>query len=237
LSALLLAVAASPATAQEVFGLVTDEILDIPVAQVAIEFTSTAEGVPPVAVVAGGDGRFHLGLPGAGSYYLQVSHLYYEPILHGPIEVAGPEERIELLIELTPRPALLDGISVEARREVRQKFLERAGFYHRASTSQGRFVTPEDLEGRRFSYQSILRGIPGVRVSAGDQIRFVGRGATCLPHIYVDGARIFSSSGLRGAVPLQDVDAIEIYRGLTVPIEYAGTRDRPCGVILFWTRG
>ncbi|HKK93324.1 MAG TPA: TonB-dependent receptor plug domain-containing protein [Longimicrobiales bacterium] len=233
------------AAAQSVFGVVTDDILDQPIELVSLEFTSLDPNVDPLIVVTDERGRFRTPLPGPGSYYLETNHLRYEPVLYGPIEVEDDSERIELFIELRPRPAVLEGISVEVRGGFRREFLERNGFYRRQSTGQGRYIGPEDLEDRRYSYATAFRGIPGVRISQNDGIRFTGRGAGltsggssgCAPHIYVDGARLYQGFSLRSAAPLQDIDAVEVYRGAFIPPEYRGTRDRPCGVVLIWTRG
>ena len=85
---------------------------------------------------------------------------------------------------------------------------------------------------------------PGVAVEGtgdvGQQVRLVTRrryGATeqaCGLEMYLDGAR---NPGLDiNEIPPSTVEAVEIYHGLDVPIQYERQSSVQCGIVLIWTK-
>ena len=121
------------------------------------------------------------------------------------------------------------------------------------------FITPYDIENSlAFATADLFRGIPGVSVIGaggggilsyqGDIVQMLSATGYCTPTIYLDGLRlspsVTSTNSLEGLVPLNAIDAAEIYRRPSeVPIEYAGTGVQSstgdfgvCGVLVLWTK-
>ncbi len=111
-------------------------------------------------------------------------------------------------------------------------------FWRRREQGWGRYFTREDIERRKpFRVSDMLRAIPGflvARVGATSQIRSTWLGRTCEPSIWIDGARMVDWD-LDVLVHPQDVEAIEVYRGIETPVEFGGALNS-CGAILIWTR-
>ncbi|MDT8368176.1 MAG: carboxypeptidase-like regulatory domain-containing protein [Longimicrobiales bacterium] len=242
--ALLLVGEGTPLHAQIVaVGLVTDEIRGEPLGEVKITLTLMgAAGGEGASVVATTDdaGRFAALLPGPGTYELEARHLRYQPLIWSPIEAREGQEQVELIIELTPAAAELEGIDVEVEEERRRSILERNGFFDRERRGFGVHLSPEDLEYRRYNVKLAFRGIPGLQVTPDDRLRMIGgssfTGATCIPNYFLDGTRMQGQSELLDFVSLQDVQAVEIYRRASeIPVEFGGMTSNGCGVILVWT--
>lgn len=193
--------------------------------------------------------RFALLAPGPGRYSLRGSHMTAQPLIAGPLDlIAGQVATVELALAL--QPIELDPLMVSVRPEYRQ--LVRKGFYQRAKTEFGTFVTPEQVEAWRPARTTdLLRRLPGIRLEVDperiDRYRitmmrsgmFVGEvsatggGRRCSPRIIVDDAYLpdFNLDDL----PAQDVFAVEVYRSpVQVPAQYSGG-DYSCGVIVVWT--
>ena len=71
----------------------------------------------------------------------------------------------------------------------------------------------------------------------GDRIMMRGSMGICDPFVYLDGRRItLDGLSLDSFVPLQVLDAVEVYRSaVEAPPQYAVGVWR-CGVILLWTK-
>jgi hypothetical protein len=193
--------------------------------------------------------RFGVLAPGPGRYSLRGSHMTAQPIIAGPLDlVAGQVATVELRLAL--QPIELDPLMVSVRPEYRQ--LVRKGFYERAKTGFGTFVTPEQLEKwRPIRPTDLLRRLPGIRLETDPErvnryvvtmtragmfvgeISASGGGRRCVPRIIVDDAEMWDFN--LDDLAAQDIFAMEVYRSpVQVPAQYAGSGQN-CGVIVVWT--
>lgn len=229
----------APVSAQQVVvGLITDELFDIPLEGVLVSLELRDEEGESVVVVTDAEGRFAALLPGPGSYDLRTFLRRYEPIRYS-LDVSDSDQPVEVFVEMKPQPLELDGIFVEAKAEIERRRLDLVGFTRRSRGGAGRYIGPEDLENRRFSMRQVFRGIPGLRVTADEDVLMdaAGFGGSCRPTVFVDGVRLAPGFSIRIAVPMRDLDAVEVYnRPAFVPAQYRTLSDTGCGTILFWTR-
>lgn len=112
-------------------------------------------------------------------------------------------------------------------------------FWHRRERGLGRFITRAEIERRHPVYISdMLRMVPGLSVSRNrgtTEIRSTRSAGRCAPGIWVDGQRL-TDVDLDAFVHPQDVEAIEVYRGVgETPVEFSSGFS-PCGAIVVWTR-
>lgn len=194
-------------------------------------------------------GRFALVAPGPGRYSLRGSHMTAQPLIAGPLDlVADQVASVELALAL--QPIELDPLMVSVRPEYRQ--LVRKGFYERAKTGFGTFISPEQVEKwRPMRTTDLLRRIPGIRLEVdpeqinryvvtmtragmfSGQINSAGGGRRCLPRIVVDDVSLYDFN--LDDLPAQDIFAVEVYRSpIEVPPQYAGAGEN-CGAIVVWT--
>jgi len=234
----------TPAEAQQVVvGRVTDELFEVPLegVQVMLELRDVDDDGTLVSTDA--EGRFAALLPGPGDYFLRTFMPRYEPTLY-PLTVDDADEPVEVLVELKPQPLELEGIFVEVEEEVASRaqlrYLDRVGFLRRQRGGVGRYIGPEKLAARRWSLRRIFTGIPGIRVTADEDLRMFVSGAfggACRPGIWIDGARLEPGFSLRLAVSEQDFAAVEVYtRPAFVPAQYQIPTGTGCGTVLIWTR-
>jgi len=115
----------------------------------------------------------------------------------------------------------------------------------------GYYITWEDIARRRaFRITDMIAEFPGVRLLRLGGLRSKvmlrrythsgpgGRLGACWPALYVDGRRIrlTEHETIDDFVFPDDVEGVEVYKGLaTVPGDYAGY-DARCGVVGIWTR-
>lgn len=202
-----------------------------------------------VATQADVMGRFDLVAPGPGRYALRGSHLTAQPLITEAVELAEGQV-VELVLSLALQPIELDPLMVTVRPEYRP--LVRNGFYDRARSGLGTFVTPEQIERvNPLRTTDLLRRIPGVRLEPHPQwgarwivtmtrsgmfpgqISAGGGGRRCLPRVIVDDVEMvdFDVDDLA----TQNVFALEVYRSpVQVPPQYGGP-GYACGVIVVWT--
>lgn len=230
---------AEGATTGRIFGRVVDE--------------ATGEGVPDVDVVVTGEaapsrtisnrqGRFLLsGLP-PGPVEIRLERLGYQP---RTTELRVERGRtLELYAAMSVRPVVLEPVQVS----VASPYLERSGFYRRAQVVPGDHLTYRDIEEMGpVSVADLLRRIPGVTVVAPT----IGPGVQALSNRRSGGAPLgrcplqpyYNGTPLASfdvdVVPPEDLEALEVYQGPNVPIEYLDPTQvdgSSCGVVLIWTR-
>lgn len=247
LSVLVAAVAVPVgARAQEVHGTLLAAETGTPLPYGTVELLDS--NLTPVATAySDEEGRFGLLAPAPGRYSLLGSHLTAQPLISGPMDlVAGQVATVELRLAL--QPIELDSLLVSVRPEYRA--LVRKGFYRRAKTESGTFITPEQVEKwRPFRTTDLLRRIPGVQLlpDPNEINRYhitmsrtgmfmgslsAGGGRRCEPKIIVDDGQMYDFN--IDDLPAQDILAVEVYRSpIQVPARYGGFGN--CGAVVIWT--
>jgi hypothetical protein len=134
---------------------------------------------------------------------------------------------------------LLDTALVESA-ALRDKM---ADFERRRASGRGTFITRADVERRNplrlADMLRLVRGLTVRTVGGRTELRFARAtarlaGPDCPPEIWIDGARAFEATV--DEVRPDEVEGIELYRGLgQIPAEYL-SRSSACGVVLIWTR-
>lgn len=182
------------------------------------------------------DGRFFVIVETAGLYRLAVARLGYDSTATANVAVA-PGQDLYLELRVQPAAVGLDPIRVSAPRTI--PYLEGTGFYGRMRRGQGAYFSPRDLQRIPGAFPSqFLRRVAGVSVLHDGSIRIRGitgfMGGPCSPTIVLDGM-ILRDTSLDDAVPMNWIDAIEVYKGAaTVPAQWRDVG--VCGVIAVWTK-
>lgn len=182
-------------------------------------------------------GGFVLDVPGPGEYYVRAERLSFTTVTDGIFYFANEQAEMSIALFLLPQPTQLEGIDVQIQQAQTRRRLRSSGFYQRAAMGIGRFIGPDEINRRPvFSFGDFLRGIPGVRFQ-NESIQFSGGlEGTCNPDIFIDGARVFADFGITTLIQPEEVDGIEVYRGVAqIPLEWGGFNGT-CGVLLIWTK-
>ena len=137
-------------------------------------------------------------------------------------------------VELAPEVLELEPIIVTTTR----RGADRGGFAERQRLGFGRFITRADLETNPRQVSSLLGMIPGVQVTPATGLTGGGRLSMrggCRPDLVLDGVplRPLASLSIDDYLTAQEVEAIEVYRGVETPFRFGSS---PCGVVVVWTR-
>lgn len=248
----LLAAAAGDVAGQAVEGTLLDAETGepIPGATVTLARTSDGSGTGLArSALTAEDGRFRLSGVPTGRYTLRAERIGYHAVTSPPFDVLrGEVLTLELrasthAVPLSPltvtadRPAL-----VLSPRLASRGFYERRETYGREGMGFGKFLTSADPEIRNaFFATDVFRHIPGITFESS------GRGLNtrvllrrgCIPKVYLDGIliRVDGAASINDLIPASDIAGVEIYMGLTAPIEFMDMSqgDMPCGSIVMWT--
>ena len=129
----------------------------------------------------------------------------------------------------------------ELKVEVRASNIRRERLERRKRVSGGVYISREDIEEFQPRLMSdMLRNIPRVEVTPyrfGVPEIYIGTGAmACIPKYYVDGV-LMPNFNIDVEIGPDDVEDMEIYRGVAeMPIEFKSQGNR-CGAIVIWLRG
>lgn len=224
-------------TTGQVFGQVVDEGSGVGVSDVDVVLRGGATS----RTISNGEGRFLLSDLPPGEFELRFERIGYQPRTTALTVERG--RTVEVLATLSAQPVELEPVQVS----VASAYLARSGFYRRALVP-GEQLTFRDIERLApMSLADLLRRIPGITVvapAAGPGVEAISNrrsgGAPlgrCRLQPYYNGTPMvgFDLDILRP----EDLEALEVYQGSNVPIEYLDPRqiDGPsCGVILLWTR-
>lgn len=150
---------------------------------------------------------------------------------------AGRERAVTL--RLASSAQLLDTARITAE-ALRGKM---ADFERRRAAGRGSFVTRADIEAHEpMALRDLLRRYPGVTfvsIGAGRSALRFARATSrverdCPPEYWIDGQR--SPYLTIDDVPVEDVEGIELYRGVSeLPAPFL-SKTAGCGVIAIWTR-
>lgn len=182
------------------------------------------------STVPNGAFAFH-GVP-AGEHQLIVEHLGYGTDTTAVVVRAGETTTVEL--RLSPRPYLLEPLSVTVRRD----YLESVGFYDRREKGIGRYFTPEKLE--RLGIGNLGRFRPEILLST---FAFAGTNVQELRDC--DGFAYFLDGRYHrwGLVEervrnlsASEVGAVEVYpHGHGLPTFALRQESVECGAVVIWT--
>src|SRR3954469_7201705 len=230
ITAVLLAMKASTATAQAVRGVVLDAATEKPIAGATVQVEWPAS--EPRRTTTDTAGGFMISLPGAGLYTVSAIRIGYLRHSGDTIRV-DDGETVTLRIELDQNVVPLHPVVVTARRSRLPP-----GFEQRRAAGFGRFLDHTDIEKRHPSQTSdLFRGMPGVHLlplPRGVGLRLLMRkpSGDCQPVIFVDGLPLGDNNqSLDLMMDSNVLEAVEVYTSVsTAPVQYrAGT----CGVVLF----
>jgi hypothetical protein len=225
-------------------GVVIDDSAHAPLSNVTVELLR--ENFTPAGPIVRTDslGRFRMQVDKQGRYRLRASRIGYHQVSTPSFVVAEGEvtgfevvmsHRVQVLAPLT--------ITERYRPSARAMLDPMEGFEFRKRLGTGTFFDRKALEARNaLRVTDVLRGLAGVRV-AGGQVRFarsLGSGGfgdgQCPPAVFMNGTilRIDPMETL-DQLQMDQVIAIEVYRGPSqTPAEFSGT-DSACGAIAVWT--
>ena len=226
------ALVADPQAPGRLVGRVTDETGELGLANVDITVLNRVSG----RTLSNQQGRFLLEGVAPGLAEVRFERLGYEP--RTQLIVVQPGRTLDVRVGMSTEPIPLDPIQVVA---VRSDYLERSGFYERSVRTWGAQFGPSDLEAILPEQLSdLMARVTGVRVEGGrgvgDRARVLSfRREECQLDIYVDGVRRPPDYDLNEIPPAQ-VEAVEVYQGLDIPIEFQGFSRTGCGVVLIWTK-
>lgn len=242
LAGLLILQVPSAVDAQTLRGRVSDGRTQEPLADVLVSLLD--EDADALATAeTGPDGTFTLTAPAPGEYYIRGEKLSYQTVTDGIFVLESADAVMSVAFFLNPAPTELEGIDVRIARAEARRRLRSAGFYQRAASGFGRFIGPDEIEKRPvFVFGDLLRGIPGIRFD-GETITFrnpsagPGGSQNCSPNIYIDEARVFADFGITTLIQPEEVEGIEVYRGVAqTPLEWGGINGA-CGALVIWTKG
>lgn len=221
-----------PGAPGRIVGRVTDESGEVGVSNVDITVLNSPAG----GTISNQQGRFLLQGVASGLAEIRFERIGYEP--RTQLMVVQPGRTLDVRVGMSTEPIPLDPIHVVA---VRSGYLERSGFYERSVRSRGTQFGPADLEALLPEQLSdLMRRVTGVSVEGGRGVGDPARVTTfrrenCQLDIYVDGARRSTNYDLNEIPPLQ-IEAVEVYQGLDVPIDFQRGSRTGCGVVLIWTK-
>jgi hypothetical protein len=159
------------------------------------------------------------------SSVIQVRKLGYRDTAF--VVLSGRADTVPITIVLA-RAARTTELPAVITRALEQKHRSpnMSGFEERRATAIGKFLTPAELQreapGRRMDLVLQSHGMTSNRMG----------GSRCRPVVFVNGMRRRT-----GELPtLDDIEAVEFYRGdSTVPSQFGGV-SAPCGVLVFWLK-
>ena len=234
----LMVCAAGPTSGQLIRGRVLDASTRQPVPDVTLQLRAEQRTI--VAATSDSAGRFTLNPGAPGRYRIAAARIGYVAT-ESPNFDMSRTDTATIELQMATEPVRLTPLEVDPR----ARYLTSVGFYERAKSGTGDFMTAEQIERRNtHSIIDILRSMRGVKIQrVGSRNEVYLASPQCLPQIAVDGVTVRWGGRLPAiAQPLDDmvsgahVDAVEVYRGGSgAPTAFVGP-NAACGVILIWTR-
>lgn len=223
-----------PLATGQVQGLVSDVATHEPLLDVAVEVVGQDR-----TVLSNAEGRFLLRDVKPGLLKVRLTRLGYAP--RTATLVLQPRGTGEITAAMSTQAIELAPIEVTTTG--RATYLDRMGFTDRRERGLGTQFTRADVEAYGFREMSdLIRRSSGIFVNEPSHVPPVAYavnthamsllGGTCVLPVYIDGILSFDKN--LNQLPPSFVEAVEVYTGNDVPIQYGGTND--CGVVLFWTR-
>jgi len=231
------ALVSDPNAPGQIVGRVTDEAGQAGLSDVDIAVVNRLTG----RTISNQQGRFNLDGITPGLAEIRFQRLGYEPRTEAII--VQPGTTIDVLAKMSTQPIPLEPIQVVA---VRSPYLERNGFYERTVRTWGTQFGPAEIQALMpETLSDLMYRVPAVEVEGGRNVGQVARvvsrrrtGATdgpCVLDIYQDGVRMENYNF--DEIPPMQVEALEVYQGLDVPIQYQRrSSESGCGIVLIWTK-
>jgi hypothetical protein len=222
-----------------VYGRVVGQVTDGGSESIA-DVDVTIVGQDGVRAITNQQGRFALANLEPGVVQVRFTRIGYAP--RTATLVVHPGRTTELLTAMSPQAIELDPIEVT----VRSQFLERSGYYQRARQGLGQYFDRRAIERLNpLEVSDVVQRMTRVRVM---DTQIPGRGVVavapglntpasgpCVLQVFVDGVQ--SSDPDINQIPPEWLEAMEVYVGASVPIQYSGVSGlSPCGAVLLWTR-
>jgi hypothetical protein len=171
---------------------------------------------------------------------VQVRHIGYRP--QTVVVPLDSVDTIELTIALQTTAVVVEPVITTAR-----KSSAAPGFDARRQLGTGHFFDRAEIERRRpRAVTDLLRLTPGLRVERGPGGYWVRSSRSLGPRdcplsTYVDGVAVTTEtrprrgSSIFDTIPIDMVEALEVYAASEVPAQYNRGASN-CGVVLIWTR-
>jgi len=220
-----------PGSTATVQGRVLEHETGVPVWEAAVSLATGPTGTQGIGTrITGREGDFLFRDVPPGLYRLSVTRMGYAD-LRDTIRVETGSD-LELTLPVSASPVALEPIVVSTRRRPRGP---ESGFESRRRSLNGTFITREEIEARRPQrFTDLLLRVPGALVVPrgpfGNGVLLRGG---CVPVLVLDGMRIGLDPQLDHLIQPSDVEAVEVYHGVSVPVEFGVN---PCGAIVVWTR-
>lgn len=255
--------AISSAGAQAVVrGFLYDDATGRPIAG-TVMLVDPATDAPVVHASTDSSGQFYLQAR-ASTYQLAAVHPGYKSVLSAPIRFQDGERlTVRVPIAQSGDPQNKIGVTEHVRPNGTAKAAENArandqGVAGRKSAGVGLQYNHDDFDKTNFqTLGQFLQSVPGLRVAdprSASTMSMTRSGATMVSSLlgsrggechvgwFVDGHRMDMpgrsdplTDGLAG-LPLDGVEAVEVFRGLSeTPAQFADP-DLRCGVVAVWTR-
>lgn len=216
---------------------------------------------PVVHVSADSLGQFILRGP-AGHYQIAAVHAGYTSVLSAPIAFEdGESMTIRVPLATTGDPTHNIGVLEHTKTDIAPKRVATGrewtdGFRMRKTLGMGvRFDRNELAHSRAVTVGDLLRRVPGVAIGSDNStasvamrrtgmagLRATSIGTPCQVGWFVDGRRIDRPgdtdpvTASLASMHLDELEALEVFRGLSeMPAEFADP-DLQCGAVALWTR-
>lgn len=181
-------------------------------------------------------GYFTFGEQPYGIYTLQVKRLGYADY-SAPVRVAGDlQQSVE--VRISKKALQLEGLTVTARATRRR--VDMDGLVRRMNLGFGTFITANELDRRPMArITDLLQGTAGVSVYQNRRehtFYLEVRGRNCVPDMFIDGIRYSGPPDELLFPPAEDLEAVEVYKGMEIPGIFMRAGTPQCAVIAMWRR-
>ncbi|MGH7503101.1 MAG: TonB-dependent receptor plug domain-containing protein [Longimicrobiales bacterium] len=237
----LLSTAALPVTgaAQLVRGHLVEDGSNLPIANGSLELLDQNDQAVD-RTVSDSLGVFLLAADQAGRYRIRAKAPFHVDATT-PAVLIETGIHLDVRVVLSPEFALLAPLEVVARSRPLIAGMTLDAFNDRRARGLGFAITRDEFRNQNpRTVSDLIRQLPGVRVSPGhgsSSLKMAGttRFGPCPVKVVLDGIEFRWGATTIDDIPVHDVYAVEVFRGLAdLPIELAAP-DARCGVVAIWT--